>query len=177
MIRSLRIYLANGISNFLPQTRFFGVRRWLYRRSGVDVGAGTRINGGVVIQFPNVSIGASTWVGRRTEFASTARARISIGERCDISQDVLLICGSHEIGPSSRRAGAGTATSIVVGDGVWIGARVTLLGGSRVGNGSVVAAGSLVRGTFPDNVLIAGSPARIVRDLAVDGAEASGSRD
>lgn len=177
MIRSLRIYLANGISSFLPQTRFFGFRRWLYRRAGVDVGSGARINGGVVFQFPNVSIGAGTWIGRRTEFASTTRARISVGERCDISQDVLFICGSHEIGPSDRRAGTGTAADIVVGDGVWIGARVTLLGGSRVGKGSVIAAGSLVRGHFPDDVLVAGSPARIVRELPGEGAEASGSGD
>lgn len=177
MPNSLFLYFANGLSNLLPQTRLFGLRRWLYRRSGVAVRSNVRINGGVVFQYPNVSIGAGTWVGRRTEFASTARARVLIGEQCDISQDVLFICGSHEIGPSTRRAGRGSSADIVIGDGVWIGARATFLGGSQVGTGTIVAAGSLVRGRFPDNVLIAGTPARIVRELPVEGEEGLEGRE
>lgn len=55
-----------------------------------------------------------------------------------------------------------TEQSIVIGDDVWIGAKVTFLSGAAVGSGSVVAAGSVVRDEFPDRSVIAGVPARIV---------------
>lgn len=160
-----KLHLANMISSLLPQTRAFGLRRRLYRACGVSVGDGARLNGGVVLQHGNVTIGRRTWVGRRTEFVSTPRAAIVVGDDCDISQDVLIITGSHEIGLSGRRAGAGRSEPVTIGDGSWVGARATFLGGSSIGRGVVVGAGSTVMGTFPDNVLIAGTPARIVREL------------
>lgn len=52
---------------------------------------------------------------------------------------------------------------VVVGDDVWIGARVTLLSGAQVGDGCIVAAGSVVRGTFPPRSVIGGVPARILK--------------
>lgn len=137
----------------------------MYQWAGIDLQRSVRMNGGVVIQHTNVRIGADTWIGRRTEFVATNDASITIGDRCDISQDVLFIVGAHEIGSKERRAARGFSRPIEVGSGTWIGARVTMLGGSRVGNGVVIAAGSLVRDSFPDNVLIAGTPARVVRVL------------
>ena len=52
---------------------------------------------------------------------------------------------------------------VVVGDDVWLGARVTLLSGARVGDGCIVAAGSVVRGDFPPRSVIGGLPARILK--------------
>ena len=129
------------------------------------MGPDARLNGGVIIQHANVRVGAGTWIGRRSELVSTASAVVSIGSNCDVSQDVLFITGSHEVGESSRRAGIGTSLPIEVGDGTWIGARATFLGGSAVGKGVIVAAGSLVRDVFPDDVLLAGTPARVIRVL------------
>lgn len=54
-------------------------------------------------------------------------------------------------------------SEVVVGDDVWIGARVTLLSGSRVGDGCIVAAGSVVRGEFPPRSIIGGVPARVLK--------------
>lgn len=162
---SALVHLANLVSAVLPQTRAFALRRRMYRAAGIRVAAGVRINGGVVFQYPNVALGAGTWVGRRTEFACSPRAAVTIGQRCDISQDVLFVTGSHEIADAGRRAGAGTNRPIVVGDGTWIGARVTLLGGTSLGPGTVVAAGAVVSGEFPPNVLLAGVPAAVIREL------------
>lgn len=52
---------------------------------------------------------------------------------------------------------------IVIGENCWIGAKVTLLDGAVVGSGCVIAAGSVVRGSFPDNVIIGGVPAKIIK--------------
>lgn len=56
-----------------------------------------------------------------------------------------------------------TEVPIRIGDDVWIGARCTFLAGAIVGSHSVVAAGSVVRGEFPGNVVIGGIPARILK--------------
>lgn len=58
----------------------------------------------------------------------------------------------------------GTIESAVrIGDNVWIGARVTILAGVELGNGCIVAAGSVVRSSFPDNSVIGGIPARLLK--------------
>lgn len=58
-----------------------------------------------------------------------------------------------------------TRLGIVIGQNCWIGAKVTILDGSTIGNNSIVAAGAVVKGEFPDNVLIAGVPAKVKRHL------------
>ena len=53
---------------------------------------------------------------------------------------------------------------IEIGNNCWIGAKVTFLDGAKVGNGCVIAANAIVRGEFPDNVVIGGVPARIIKN-------------
>ena len=52
---------------------------------------------------------------------------------------------------------------IVIGNNCWIGAKVTILDGTKVGNSCVIAAGAVVKGEFPDHCVIGGVPARILR--------------
>jgi acetyltransferase-like isoleucine patch superfamily enzyme len=58
-----------------------------------------------------------------------------------------------------------TSKGIKLGNNIWVGAKVTFLDGSVIGNNSVVAAGAVVNGTFPDNVVIGGVPARIIKTI------------
>lgn len=166
--RHALLHLTNLVSSALPQTRAFGVRRILYRWSGIDVAETAQINGGVVFQYPNVRIGDRTWIGRGSSFAPTGQAPIQIGAACDISQEVLFVTGSHERGPTTRRAGAGTSEPISIGAGTWIGARCLVLGGTIVGPGCVIAAGSILKGEFEANSLIAGAPAKRIRSADPD---------
>jgi len=57
-----------------------------------------------------------------------------------------------------------TREGVHIGSNCWIGAKVTFLDGSKIGNGCVIAAGAVVRGVFPDNVVIGGVPARILKE-------------
>lgn len=93
-------------------------------------------------------------------------ASVTIGDRVDIAPRVILATGSHEMGVAEgRAAGEGMSRSIEIGEGVWIGASVTVLGGARVGPLSVIGAGALVKDVVPARVLSAGVPARVIRRL------------
>jgi maltose O-acetyltransferase len=158
------LWLANLVSAITPQTRLFGLRRALFVSAGVTVARQARICGTARIHHPNVSIGAS-WIGARVDVISTGSAPVRIGDRCDIGPGVALVTGTHVIGDHARRAGAGKAAAIEVGDGSWIGARATFLAGAGVGAGCIVAAGAVVTQQFGDDVLVAGVPAKVVREL------------
>lgn len=54
---------------------------------------------------------------------------------------------------------------VTLADNVWIGDRVTILKGTSIGENSVVAAGAVVSGEFPANVVIGGVPARVIREI------------
>ena len=99
-----------------------------------------------------------------------AGAHVTISSSVDIGPGVLIECGSHEIGGPDRRAGKGQATDVSVGPGTWIGSRATLLGGAKLGPGSIVAAGAVVLpGDYPENAFLAGVPARVSRILDANG--------
>lgn len=88
--------------------------------------------------------------------------RISIGEGAHIGPEVVLMDGdSHAIAPSTGPI----AAPIEIGDHVWIGARAIVLKGVTIGDGAVVAAASVVTKDVAPGTLVAGSPARYVRDV------------
>ncbi len=58
-----------------------------------------------------------------------------------------------------------TSKGIILGNNIWVGAKVTFLDGSKIGNNSVVAAGAVVNGEFPNNVVIGGVPAKILKHI------------
>lgn len=160
------LHCANLLSCALPVREFVGLRRTLFRAGGISIGRATRLTHRVTIYGKHVAIGSEVWISMGTSIASTLGGRVLIEDNVDIGPQCCLVAGSHEIGLSERRAGRGCGADIVVGKGSWLGASVTVLGGARIGRGSIVAAGSVVRaGSYPDNVLLAGVPATVRRVL------------
>lgn len=89
-----------------------------------------------------------------------------IGKDCMFSVDIRVQCSdSHNYFDLIKKENIGMNKQYVVniGEHVWIGAKSNLLYGTDIGAGSIVGMGSLVKGTFPANVVLAGSPAKIVR--------------
>ena len=104
-----------------------------------------------------LSLGDGTFVNHRTEIV--AHERVSIGRDCLIAWDVLVLdSDSHSVD------GAAPTAPVTIGDRVWIGCRATVLKGVTVGDGAVVAAGSVVVADVPARALVAGNPARVVRE-------------
>jgi maltose O-acetyltransferase len=135
--------------------------RWrLLRAVGLDVHR-SYVQARCFFGARNVSIGVGTFVNYECFFDGSAP--ITIGRKVRIGMQCLFVTGSHEIGTSDQRAGRETAEPIVIEDGAWIGARVTVLPGVTVGRGAVVAAGAVVTRSVAPMQTVAGVPARPIR--------------
>lgn len=130
----------------------------------IVVGDGAYFFRGSEILGP-VTIGKNVFINRDAYI----RPNTTIGDNVRIGPFVRLISDTHEVGPSTRRAGKSRFDPIVIGDGTWIGAAVTVIGGVSIGKGCIIAAGAVVTRDIPDNTMVGGVPARHIRDLPVDG--------
>lgn len=110
-----------------------------------------------------VSIGNGVYFNYNVE----VRQNTVIGDNVNIGPNTLIISDAHDMRDKSRRAGKSTQKKIVIQDGCWIGAGVIILGGVTIGSGSVVAAGAVVNKDVPPNTLVAGVPAKFVKELEV----------
>ncbi|MET0930422.1 MAG: DapH/DapD/GlmU-related protein, partial [Aeromicrobium sp.] len=92
-------------------------------------------------------------------------APITMGADAGLGYGTMLITCGHDLGPSNRRWGTAANAPIHIGEGAWIGSRVTILPGVTVGRGCVIASGAVVAADCAPDGLYGGVPARRLRDL------------
>jgi acetyltransferase-like isoleucine patch superfamily enzyme len=96
----------------------------------------------------------------------SAHLLVRIGDDCKIGQHAIILdCDYHEIEDPLHYGGHGDPRPVVLEQGVWLGARVTVLKGVTIGRSSVIAAGSVVTRDIPAGVLAGGMPAKVLRKL------------
>ena len=93
---------------------------------------------------------------------------IHIGKNAMLGPGVSIVTPEHPLLPAERNSRYEFGRPVTVGDNCWIGADATILGGSELGNNVVVAAGAVVNGIFPENAVIGGVPARIIKNIPVN---------
>jgi acetyltransferase-like isoleucine patch superfamily enzyme len=94
-----------------------------------------------------------------------AANRIEIGDYTLVGQYVTIMdFEAHGI-PADKRRELGIIGEVIIGKNVWIGNNVIILKDSHIGENSIVAAGAMVSGTFPENVIIGGVPGKIIKSL------------
>ena len=92
-------------------------------------------------------------------------ADIVIGNKCNIAMNVTFMNSDHDVADSERRAGMYHPKPIIVGDGCWIGANSLIMPGVTIGNGVVIAAGSVVTKDCESDCLYGGVPAKKIKEL------------
>lgn len=94
---------------------------------------------------------------------------IRIGARALLGSEVTIYDSDfHDLRPERRRGGQPRMAAVELEEDVFIGDRVLILKGARVGAHSVIGAGSVVTSSIPAGVVAAGNPARVVRELSDD---------
>lgn len=92
-------------------------------------------------------------------------APVNIGNNVWIGPDTDIFTVNHPLTVKGRQARLGIGKPVTIGNDVWIGGHVTICPGVTIGNGVVVAAGSVVVKDIPDNVIVAGVPAKIIKEI------------
>lgn len=95
-------------------------------------------------------------------------APITFGHRGLVGPGVHFYAATHPTDPAVRATGRELARPITIGNDVWIGGRAVVSPGVAVGDGAVIGAGSIVPRDVPPGVVIAGNPARILRQAGPD---------
>jgi acetyltransferase-like isoleucine patch superfamily enzyme len=110
----------------------------------IEIGDNTRINGASI----------------------HATERISIGRNCLIAANVTILdSDGHGLLPAERALVNPVSKPIIIEDNVWIGINAIVLKGVRIGQNSVIGAGSVVTRDVPPNCVVAGNPAQVIRSL------------
>lgn len=172
-------YFAYKIK-LLGKVKFKGLS-YIYVENGASLefkGSGTIIN--------NTSVSNLFGLSQRTIFYVKKNAKVVIGEGCGISGTSFCARESitvgnrvqiganckiidndmHSLDPKDRESDNRDnikAIPVSIGDDCFIGANSIILKGTVLGKNVIVGAGSVVHGTFPDNVVIVGNPAKIIR--------------
>lgn len=170
-VRELRLdgakLLGTMISRSLPRFALVQTRTRLLRVAGFRIGARSAVLGALEVTGPSplcdLSIGDDACLTGPVYIDLGAPVRI--GHRVYLGHHVTLLTIEHKVGPSEQRCGDLVSGPIEIGDGAWLASRVTVLPGVSIGRGAVVAAGSVVTHDVEDDTLVAGVPARVIRDL------------
>lgn len=166
-----RLLPALVAASVLPDNTASRLRSRLLRLGGIRIGEGSllagvpRISGDRAL-YRNLSIGRDCWVN--IECVLEVHAPLVIEDGVQLGQQVMILTHTHEVGPSRRRSSALRAQPVTIRRGAWLGARCVILPGVTVGEGAVVAAGAVVVKDVPPNVMVAGVPAKVVKQLDAD---------
>jgi acetyltransferase-like isoleucine patch superfamily enzyme len=150
----------------LPYSSFNDFRAQLYRWAGFQGISHLVFIAGKLDLRGDGDIYSKLNIGERTTINTPCQielnAQVLIGSRVGIGHDTVIITSNHELGPAEQRMARMRKEPVTIGDGAWIGARVTILPGVTIGPGAMVAVGSVVTRDVPANAMVAGNPAKLI---------------
>ena len=135
----------------------------------VSIGYQTQIEltGSLRLLGKGMQIGNNVGLGTHGRYGSGA-GFVKIGDNTIFGNYVSIHPENHNYSNPDipiREQGVCSKGGVEIGSNCWIGAKVTILDGTRIGNNCIVAAGAVVRGNFPDGVLIGGIPSKVIKRI------------
>ncbi|MED4227686.1 maltose acetyltransferase domain-containing protein [Neobacillus cucumis] len=109
----------------------------------------------------NIHVGENFYANFDCVFLDVSEIRI--GVNCLIAPGVHIYTATHPVSTKERISGAEYGKPVNIGDNVWIGGRAVINPGVTIGNNVVIASGAVVTKDVPNNVVIGGNPARIIK--------------
>ncbi|GAA0361226.1 maltose O-acetyltransferase [Bacillus horti] len=94
--------------------------------------------------------------------------KVTIGDHCMLAPGVHIYTATHPLDPIVRASGAEYGKPVTIGNYVWIGGRAVINPGVTIGNNVVIASGAVVTKDVPDNVVVGGNPARVIKEIKQD---------
>ena len=134
------------------------IRLFFYKLEGVKIGKGSRIHIGARFFFPaNIEIGEGSIIGDNVFL--DGRDKIKIGDHVDIASEVMIYNSEHDVNSDDFHA---TVATVEIGDYVFIGPRVIILPGVKIGKGGGVGAGAVVTKNVEEFKIVGGVPAQVI---------------
>lgn len=90
---------------------------------------------------------------------------VTIGDRVMLAPNVQIYTATHPLNAKERNSGKEFAKPITIGNDVWIGGGAIICPGVTIGNGAVIGAGAIVTKDVPDNVMVGGNPAKVIKTI------------
>ena len=127
---------------------------WIYKNNFVSLTARLR-------NKENIKLGGNVYIGGDCEFF--AEGGLSIGKSTQFGRECLILTTNHNYkGQELPYDNVGILQSVEIGDNCWFGVRCIIMGGCKIEEGVVVAAGSVVTKSVPKYAIVGGNPAKII---------------
>lgn len=111
----------------------------------------------------NIHVGENFYANFDCVFLDVCEIRI--GDNCFIAPGVHIYTATHPLNAEERISGVEYGIPVTIGHNVWIGGRAVINPGVKMGNNVVIASGAVVTKDVPDNVVVGGSPAKIIKQI------------
>ena len=138
------------------------VRNLLSRFFGKTVDESFRVFPPFYTDFgKNITVGKNVFINACCHFQD--HGGVSLGDGCQIGHNVVFATLNHGLAPEDRQTTY--PAPITLGKNVWVGSNSTILQGVTIGDNAVIAAGAVVTKDVPENTIVGGVPARIIRKI------------
>ncbi len=138
--------------------------RLAYRMTLGEVGRGCVFGAGILVQgHEGIRVGDDVRINDYVFLQCGGKSELIIHDEVTISIGAQIMTGQYPVGRDGHDRSVHVYQTVILEKGVWIGANAVVLPGVRVGAGSIVAAGSVVNSDVPPGVIVAGSPAKLIR--------------
>lgn len=160
-------YFGAGAALMAPQGVIYN-ERYLSIGDGSLIGPNVCLTAGIngeqeMLAMPTVSIGKRCVIGRGSHIVG--HWSIELGDEIQTGPYVYITDQNHSYEALDEPVGwqHPSEAAVRIGSGSWLGANVVVLPGTTLGRNTTVAAGAVVRGSFPDHVVLGGVPAKVLR--------------